>query len=286
MYQRCLTLIPALLFTLLAATSAAHADTASALLAMEDSQNPLVVVSTSQGEIYLELFPAEAPNNVANFLALAEGEKAFSNPDTGEAVEARYYNGMRFHRVVPGMLIQAGSPAFNPLGLQLSLLNDEINADALGLDRIPAINPDGSFAERLNIESKADFHDDILTPLYARRNLVSIDAVLARQHQIFAELRQMSVKAVLENLGYRFNASLPGRPIGRGVVALANSGPNTNGAEFFISLDDAPSLSGRHTVIGKVVEGLAVMDRIGSTAIEPDQFSSLSTLIYSVRRAN
>lgn len=286
MYQSHPRFILSLLLSLFTAANLAYADTQSALLAMEDPQNPLVLLSTSQGEIYLELYPGEAPRNVENFLALAEGEKEFINPDSGEPIQARYYNGMRFHRVIPGFVIQAGSPAYNPLGLQVELLNDEINADSLGLDRISAVNPDGSFAEMLNIESKSDFHADILTPLYSRRNVTDIEPALARQYQTFAELKDMSVKAVYENQGYRYSESLKSRPITRGVVALANSGPDSNGPEFFISLFDAPLLTGKHTVIGKVVEGQQVMDRIGETAIDAEQFSSLSTLIYSVRRAN
>ncbi len=286
MYRRNPHIIGALLLKLLMAMNAANADTQSALLAMEDPQNPLVLISTSQGEIYLELYPAQAPRNVENFLALTQGEMEFINPETGEPIQARYYNGMRFHRVIPGFLIQAGSPAYNPLGLQVRLLNDEINADSLGLDQIKAINPDGSFAQSLNIESKSDFHQDILTPLYSRRNISDIESALDRQYQTFEEVKEMSVKDVYENQGFRYSSSLVSRPITRGVVAMANSGPNSNGAEFFISLSDSPRLTGKYTVIGKVVEGELVMDRIGNTAIDAAQFSSLSTLIYSVRRAN
>ena len=273
-------------FSLLAALNTAIADTSTALLAMEDQQNPLVLISTSRGEIYLELFPAEAPSNVENFIALAEGEKEFSNPDTGELIQSRYYNGMRFHRVVPGFIIQAGSPAYNPLGVQLTLMDDEINADAPGLDQISAVNPDGSFADVLNIESKPDFFEEILNPLYAQRNITDVEAVLSRQYQTLDTLQDLSVKSVYENQGYRYDDSLQTRPIERGTVALANSGPDSNGPEFFISLTAAEWLSGKYTVIGKVVEGQEVMDSIGSTAIDPDQFSSLSTLIYSVRKAN
>ena len=275
-----------LIFSLLAALNTAIADTSSALLAMEDPQNPLIRISTSQGEIYLELFPFEAPRNVENFIALAEAEKEFTNPDTGELIQARYYNGMRFHRVVPGFVIQAGSPVYNPLGVQVTLLNDEINADALGLDQISALNSDGSFADVLNIESRSDFHEDILTPLYAQRNITDVEAAVNSQYQVLKALQNLSIKAVYENQGYRYDDSRTSRPIERGTVALANSGPDSNGPEFFISLTAAASLSGKYTVIGEVVEGQEVMDRIGNTAIEPDQFSSLSTLIYSVRKAN
>jgi len=275
-----------LIFSLLTLLSTAIADTSTALLSMENSQNPLVRISTSQGEIYLELFPLEAPSNVENFIALAEGEKEFTNQDTGAPIQARYYNGMRFHRVVPGFIIQAGSPAYNPLGLQVNLVDDEINANALGLNRISALNTDGSFADVLNIQSKLGFHEAILTPLYSQRNITDIEAALSRQYQILETLQNLSVKSVYENQGYRYDDSLQSRPIERGTVALANSGPDSNGPEFFISLAAAEWLSGKYTVIGKVVEGQEVMDSIGNTAIDPDQFSSLSTLIYSVRKAN
>ena len=236
--------------------------------------------------MFLELFPLEAPNNVENFIALASGKKEFINQSTGEPIQARYYNGMRFHRAVPGFIIQAGSPVNNPLGLQVNLLNDEINANALGLDQIPALNPDGSFADVLNIESKQDFHEDILTPLYAQQNITDVEAVLNRQYQVLEILQGLSVKSVYENQGYRYDDSLPSRPIERGTVAVANSGPDSNGPEFFISLTAAEWLSGKYTVIGKVIEGQEVMDSIGNTAIDPSQFSSLSTLIYSVSKAN
>ena len=275
-----------LIFSLLAALNTAIADTSSALLAMEDSQNPLIRISTSQGEMYIELFPIEAPSNVENFIALAEGEKEFTNLETGELIQTRYYNGMRFHRVVPGFIIQAGSPAYNLLGLQVNSLNDEINANALGLDQISALNPDGSFADALNIESKSDFHEDILIPLYSQRSIIDVGVVLSSQYQILEALQNLSIKSVYENQGYRYDESQKSRPIERGTVALANSGPDSNGPEFFISLTAAEALTGKYTVIGEVVEGEDVMDKIGNTAIDPDQFSSLSTLIYSVRKAN
>ncbi len=277
-----------ILFTavLLNGANLAFADIASAQLAMEDSQNPLMLISTSQGEIYLELFPQEAPNNVANFIALAEGEIEFVNPDTGDINKARYYNGMRFHRVIPGFVIQAGSPAYNPFGAQTDLLADEINADFLGLDQISALNPDGSFAEILNIESKSDFHRDILTPLYDRENILDSTSLLSKQYQVLDELRQLSVKSVYENQGYRYTSNLSSRRINRGIVAMANTGPNSNGPEFFISLTDADWLTGKYTVIGRVVDGQEVVDNIGQTEIDPEHFSRLSTLIYSVRKAN
>ena len=56
---------------------AAVSDISSAKLAMENNANPLILLSTSLGDIYIELLPDEAPNNVVNFLALAHGEVEF-----------------------------------------------------------------------------------------------------------------------------------------------------------------------------------------------------------------
>jgi peptidyl-prolyl cis-trans isomerase A (cyclophilin A) len=264
----------------------AFADLNSALQAMEDPQNPLMLINTSQGKIYLELFPEEAPNNIANFIALAEGERKFTSLFSGDSYQIPYYDGMRFHRVVPGFVIQAGSARYSPLGKQLEPLADEINADFLGLDKIPAINADGSFAEILNIANESDFQTEILQPFYDRENIANFSTVLEKQNEILQELQQLSVKSVYENQGYRYDSKLNSRAISRGIVALANSGPNSNGSEFFISLADAPWLTGKHTVIGKVVEGEDVMDDIGTTEIDAAQFSPISTLIFSIRRVN
>ena len=53
----------------------------------------------------------------------------------------------------------------------------------------------------------------------------------------------------------------------RGTIAMANAGPNTGGSQFFINLIDNPHLNGRHTVFGKVVEGMGVVDAIGAVKV-------------------
>ncbi|MFC4639897.1 peptidylprolyl isomerase [Deinococcus hohokamensis] len=70
--------------------------------------------------------------------------------------------------------------------------------------------------------------------------------------------------------GYDFEDEFAGNPHrhnAKGVLSMANRGPATNGSQFFITFGPTPHLDGRHTVFGKVVEGLDVLDRL--TRIQP-----------------
>ncbi len=63
--------------------------------------------------------------------------------------------------------------------------------------------------------------------------------------------------------GYSFEDEFNDHPVARGYLAMANSGPDTNGSQFFIvTIDAAPWLDGKHTVFGRVTSGQDVVDRI------------------------
>ena len=126
------------------------------------------VLHTSEGDIELELFPAEAPKTVENFTKLASDG---------------FYDGLAFHRVIPDFMVQGGCP----------------RGDGTG------------------------------------------------------------------GPGYTFEDEFNEHKVERGALAMANSGPNTNGSQFFIVTADAcPWLDGKHTVFGRVTSGQNVVDEISN----------------------
>jgi len=134
------------------------------------------VIETDKGTIELELFEKDAPKAVENFRLLAEHG---------------YYDGLTFHRIVKGFMIQGGDPSGDGTG----------GESAWG----------GTFPDEIQRESA----------LYRR--------------------------------GYR-----------RGIVAMANSGPNTNGSQFFIMHQDY-QLPPNYVIFGNVVRGLEVVDALATS---------------------
>src|SRR4051794_28500081 len=65
---------------------------------------------TTEGNFKVRLFDKEAPNTVANFTGLAEGTKEWKDPATGQKKKGPFYDGIIFHRVISGFMIQGGDP--------------------------------------------------------------------------------------------------------------------------------------------------------------------------------
>ncbi|MEK6755145.1 MAG: peptidylprolyl isomerase [Bacteroidota bacterium] len=138
-------------------------------------------LGTSKGSMEIELYHADAPKTVENFVGLAE---------------QGYFDGLIFHRISKGFVIQTGD----------SMGTGEGGRSIYGKECEDELNPN--------------------TPSY--------------------------------QVGYK-----------RGVVAMANRGPNTNLSQFFIVLQDAPWLQKNYTIFGKVVKGMEVADSIAAVEIIP-----------------
>ncbi|OUS01997.1 peptidylprolyl isomerase [Flavobacteriales bacterium 33_180_T64] len=134
--------------------------------------------NTNKGTILVALEYQKTPGTVGNFVALAEGNLENDVKPQG----APYYNGLKFHRVIPDFMIQGGCPQGTGTG-----------------------NPGYKFDD--------EFHPDL-------------------KHD------------------------------GPGVLAMANSGPGTNGSQFYITHIETSWLDNKHTVFGKVVEGQDIVDAI------------------------
>ena len=145
----------------------------------EDLERIYANFETTLGNFKVELYAKECPETVWNFVNLAEGRQ--------ETVkEGPYYDGLIFHRVIGGFVIQGGCPEGSGMGGPGYRFEDECH---------PELRHDSS-----------------------------------------------------------------------GILSMANAGPGTNGSQFFVTLAPTPHLDGRHTVFGKVIEGMDVVDKIGTTA--------------------
>lgn len=148
-----------------------------------------------------------------------------------------FYDGTVFHRVIPDFMIQGGDPnskdqsnrAKHGQGGPGYTFPDEINAVSYGLHQ-----------QRLA---------DVMTP--------------AQLAQLPPEAAEWSIKQLYEAQGYNYTETLNSLPLTRGVLAMANSGPNTNGSQFFIITTEAtPYLHGKHTPFGTVTAGIEIVDAI------------------------
>ncbi len=247
-------------------------------------KNPVVLLKTSLGDIQIELFAKDAPLTVANFIGLAEGAKAFTDPVSKELVKRPFYDNLIFHRVIKDFMIQGGCPLGSGQGGPGYKFGDEIDAKGLGLDKLMAVDPEKGPHPYLAIRSQADFQRAILAPLFKSLNIKSQEDMDKRKGEVEAKMKTMTVQEAFENMGYKYSDKGSAYPLKRGVLAMANAGPNTNGSQFFINLADTPWLSGKHTVFGKVIKGMDVVDKIGRIEVGKGSRPLKDVKIISIRK--
>ncbi|AXE39236.1 peptidylprolyl isomerase [Acidipropionibacterium virtanenii] len=84
---------------------------------------------TNHGDILLNLFEAQAPKTVKNFAGLADGTQEYVDPLTGQKTTGRFYDGLTFHRVIDGFMIQGGCPLGTGTGGPGYQFADEFHPD-------------------------------------------------------------------------------------------------------------------------------------------------------------
>lgn len=232
---------------------------------------------TNHGDVVLEVWPAVAPATVANFVDLAMGTK--------KGIQRNFFDGLTFHRVIAGFMIQGGCPLGTGTGDPGYKFDDEISAAALGLDKEQTLVGNG-LNQRCQYQQR-DFMQRVVLPRMAKQGDKAGLPDPERQkiyQTVLAELKKgYPLSEFYTALGYTYKEGLPSQHPVRGALCMANSGPNTNGSQFFINLVDTPHLAGKHTVFGKVAEGLDVIDKIGQQPVGAGAKPNTPVTITSIR---
>jgi len=221
------------------------------------------VIVTNKGNIVAKLNETDTPKTVANFIGLAEGTKEWTDPTTQKLVKKPLYNGTIFHRVIKDFMIQGGDPLGTGAGGPGYQFEDEtykgsepiqgeVKDEATALEVWKQIimpymtkyegNPP-------NAEIKA-----IVDEVIANQ---SGDAIIGKTIEFFQTATEITTP---------ISKNTVINPVAFGTLCMANSGPNTNGSQFFIvtKKDGCPWLDGLHTVFGNVVQGIEVAQAIES----------------------
>jgi len=213
------------------------------------------VIETSMGDIEVELYWDAAPKTCENFVKLAQ---------------KKFYDNLIFHRVIPNFMNQTGCPKGNGTGDPGYKFDDEIDADALGLDK-GQVGQDRMYGNELNTVYRKTFQ------LIAEKMGIKSQEELENKKSEFEPawtdatnaIAKWSPKRLYQAAGYRYTKGLKSRPAVRGALAMANSGPDSNGSQFFINVADTPWLNGKHTVFGGIVAGQDIADAISK--VERDE---------------
>lgn len=84
---------------------------------------------TNHGDIVINLFAEHAPKTVENFVGLATGTKEYRDPETGASTTGNFYDGLTFHRIIDGFMIQGGCPQGTGTGGPGYRFGDEFHPD-------------------------------------------------------------------------------------------------------------------------------------------------------------
>jgi len=221
------------------------------------------VFVTSKGNIVVKLNEIDTPKTAANFVGLAEGTKEWTDPKTNKPVKRPFYNGLIFHRVIKDFMIQGGDPLGTGMGGPGFQFEDETYK---GSEALKGEIKDESVALEVWNQIIAPYMQNLNgTPPNAEIKAL-VDDVVAKQSgapiigktiEYFQQATAITtplVKRIVIN------------PVAYGTLCMANSGPNTNGSQFFIvtKKDGCSWLDGLHTVFGKVVQGMEVAQAIES----------------------
>lgn len=255
---------------------------------------PQLLIKTSHGDMVVELFHKQAPKTVKNFVDLAEGRRYWKDPRSGKQVQRPFFDGLTFHRVIPDFMIQGGDPLANGQGGPGYFFEDELSARSLGLDKMKAFIPQGNSGAWHRIIQTAggptQIQQKLLIPLYKELGIPTkpgqpYEAERQRKLPLLKErLRSLTVEEALTIWGYTFQNELESTPPSRGMLAMANAGPKTNGSQFFLITGNPTYLTGKHTVFGQVIEGIEVADKISRERANPRNNKPIKpVVIHSVR---
>ena len=151
--------------------------------ALTQPNGPSVVMDTSIGRITCQFFQKQAPNAVANFIALAEGTKDWTDPATRTVEHHKpYFDGTTFHRVIPQFMIQGGDPTGTGMGSPGYKFADEfdpnLNFDRAGRLAMANSGPNTNGSQFFITEQPAEFLNQHYT-LFGQCDDASVEVVKA-----------------------------------------------------------------------------------------------------------
>ncbi|MBL8993424.1 MAG: peptidylprolyl isomerase [Spirochaetia bacterium] len=263
-------------------TSACHGEAVKAGSKSDKGKKTMATFETSLGSFTVELFE-DTPLTAANFTGLAEGSKEWTDPKSGKQVKKPFYEGLIFHRVINDFMIQGGCPLGNGTGGPGYSFADECFAK--GAEVKGAIK---------DAESANAVWQELLTPHMRKYRGKSPSAKIAGLYEQMVKensvrpLVGQTVEDLAKEVGTNVQIFQSGdllHSVAYGTLCMANSGPNSNGSQFFIvtKKEGCSWLDGKHTVFGKVTSGMDVVHKIENVQKGEQDRPVKDVLIKSVK---